>query len=224
MAGCTFSRVTVAPPRCVYYAGGMQVRIISVLASLLLCVAAVAGAEESPEESMRNRAAEGMKFPRLEAETLSGSELVLPRDTAEKVTIVAVAFQRGVQEQIDAWSEVFAPLKPQPGSADSSVSSESPQREAMRIYEIPMLKGRWRLISGVIDGGMRSGIPEAEHPYVATYYGDTSAYREKLSMQDEELSHLFILDPEGMIRFAAAGAPTEELSAAAEKTVRSLLQ
>ncbi len=201
-------------------------RIMSTLAPLLLC-ATVAGAEESPEETMRNRSAEGMQFPRLVAETLSGSELVLPRDTAEKVTVVAVAFQRGVQEQIDAWSEVFAPLQAQSGpssSSSSSASSESPQRDLMRVYEIPMLKGRWRLISGVIDGGMRSGIPESEHPYVATYYGDTSAYREKLSMQDEGLCHIFILNSEGMIRFAAAGPPTQEISQAATETVRSLLQ
>ena len=152
-----------------------------------------------------------MRFPVLRTETLSGTMLELPRDITKKATVIAIAFERGVQEQIDAWTDIISKLNTE-NSSD------------IDIYEIPMLKGRWKLLSGIIDGGMRSGIDERKHPFVATYYGDISQYKRKLEIKDESVCHFFILDSGGYITFSAAGSPNSGLAEKALSTIRQLLR
>jgi hypothetical protein len=67
----------------------------------------------------------------------------------------------------------------------------------------------WRLMSGWIDAGMRSGIPVIRHPFVVTYYGDVFPYRKDLGMEDPALAYLFLLDSEGRIRWRAKGYAEE---------------
>ena len=173
---------------------------------------------------MRRRTMEGTQFPNLKAENLAGRDINLPQDGGKQATILFVAFRRKTQEQIDDWSDALIGAKLQ-GREEAvyTIGPTGTENGELQIYEVPMLKGRWRLISGIIDGGMRSGIPELQHPYVATFYGDISMYQKALDMDDEEACYLYILDKDGLIWFASAGPPTTELSSDAMEVLRQLL-
>jgi hypothetical protein len=131
-------------------------------------------------------------FPSLSSHSLSGEKVTLPEDCRGFVTLIAIAFQRGAQGMIDSWYEPF--------------SREFRDNQHIRFYEIPMIgSAYWRLMSGWIDAGMRSGIPAIKHPFIVTFYGDVFPYRKELFMEDPALAYLFLLDGEGRIRWRAKG-------------------
>jgi hypothetical protein len=131
----------------------------------------------------------GKKFPKITVQALSGKEVTLPDDVKREVALIGIAFVRGAQGMLDSWSIPF----------ERACSGES-------VYELPMIDGFfWKIFSGMIDSGMRAGIPGEKHDNVLTHYGDTSAYRETLSMDDKRLGYVFLIDKEGIIRFEGKG-------------------
>jgi hypothetical protein len=123
--------------------------------------------------------------------------VTLPEDSRGFITLIAIAFQRSAQGMIDSWYEPFL--------------REFGNNQQVRFYEIPMIgSSYWRLISGWIDSGMRSGIPVIKHPFVVTYYGDVFPYRRDLGLDDPALAYMFLLDAEGRIRWRAKGYAEEE--------------
>ncbi len=132
-----------------------------------------------------------VRFPRLVAETLSGNSLILPDAFDEQIALVVLAFRRHAQSVVDSWiSPVTRRFGDVPGFA---------------WYEVPMLAGGWRLMSGFIDGGMRAGIAPAHHDRVATFYGDTTRVCEALGILDLDSAYLFLIDDEGRLLWRGSG-------------------
>ncbi|MDZ7331765.1 MAG: mitochondrial ATPase complex subunit ATP10 [candidate division KSB1 bacterium] len=138
----------------------------------------------------------GKPFPELKAETLSGIEIKYPDDLQGKITLILIAFKRETQLKIDSWLEPFSKVF----SADTSV----------QFFEIPMLSAGWKLMSPIIDGGMRSGIPKQKHGNVTTFYGNVDKYCEQLGIKDKSDAYIFLLDPEGKIQWRSNGFATQE--------------
>jgi len=109
-----------------------------------------------------------------------------------RVTLIFIAFQRQAQAMIDSWAISF----------DAAFGSDS----RVLVYEIPMISG-WtgRLMGGMIDAGMRSGIPAQRHPFVVTFYGKFQEYQDILEMDDLSSAYLFLLDRRGIIRWRKRG-------------------
>jgi len=134
------------------------------------------------------------KFPEVESKSLSGKKVKIPDDLQGEVNLISVAFVREAQEMIDSWVEPFEEMC-----------------EGKSAYELPMIDGYlWKIFSGFIDEGMKSGIPEKKHDYVVTYYGDTSKFRKKLGMDDKKLGYVFLLDEDGSIIWSGKGFADEE--------------
>ena len=137
---------------------------------------------------------ENRSFPTIPARTLSGKEITFPDAARGKLALIAVAFVRGAQHQLDSWTVPF----------ETACSEDG-------VYEIPMIDGKvWSVLSSFIDSGMRSGIPEWKHDSVATYYGDTSSFRKQLGIDDMTKGYVFLLDHEGNIIFRGIGTADEE--------------
>ncbi|MFC1725136.1 hypothetical protein ACFL4T_05890 [candidate division KSB1 bacterium] len=138
----------------------------------------------------------GMKFPFLKVKTLSGKEIIYPDSLKGKISLIFIAFERETQKKIDSW---FYPYY-----------EKYKSNENLKMYEIPMLKRRYKLMSFIIDGGMRRGIVKNRHDYVTTYYGDINKYKRILSMDDNSECYLFLLDREGNILWHETGTADEE--------------
>ena len=131
-------------------------------------------------------------FPTLSSTALDGRKVTLPDDCTGHVTLIFIAFRREAQSMIDSWAGPFY----EAFGADPGVL----------VYEIPMIGSlAGRLMGGFIDAGMRSGIPEARHPYVVTWYGTYKRYRNILGMDDLSAAYLFLLDKNGRIRWRGQG-------------------
>jgi ATP10 protein len=78
------------------------------------------------------------------------------------------------------------------------------------VYEVPMISEAWKLLSWMIDSGMKGGIPVEKHDNVVTIYGDYSGYQEALGMEDTNFAYVFLLDPNGIIRWKGQGYASPE--------------
>ncbi len=137
---------------------------------------------------------EGKKFPIVNARTLSGHDVQFPEIASGKVSLIAVAFVRGAQSMLDSWTEPFERACREDG-----------------VYEVPMIEGSiWKLVSGFIDSGMRSGIPNKKHDNVATYYGQTGDIRKELGITDTSKGYVYLLDEDGNIIFEGSGFSDEK--------------
>lgn len=166
--------------------------IISIILPMIFSLTSVIGQENT---TMKDKNI-GMIFPELKAETLSGIDMKYPDDVKGKVTLILMAFKRETQRTIDSWLEPFSKAF----ENDTSV----------QFFEIPMLARQWILMSPIIDGGMRSGIPKQKHGNVTTFYGDVNKYCELLSIKDKSDGYIFLLDQKGVIQWRSNGFATEE--------------
>lgn len=132
-----------------------------------------------------------LRFPRIVAETLTGQSLVLPDSLDNGLAIVVLVFRRSAQPIADSWTH--------------PVARRYPSHAAVSWYEIPVLAGGWRMMSGFIDGGMRAGIPPARHEHVATFYGDTGRIRRALEIEDLDSAYPFLIDDGGAVLWCDSG-------------------
>lgn len=109
-------------------------------------------------------------FPTLAAQTLAKRAVTFPQETAGKVGLLFVAFERDAQEQINSW---LAPLLQQYVFSDE-----------VSYYEVPMISGGYGMVATFIDGGMRRGVPQTLHDRTATYYGPRDAFFKALNITE----------------------------------------
>ena len=138
----------------------------------------------------------GKLFPEVKSKSLAKQIEIIPDSAKGKVTLVAVAFLRESQSQLDSWLEPFI--------------KEFGNNKDFMFYEIPMISGGYKFMRFVIDGGMRSGIPEPKHKHVVTMYGDVEKYINELGL-DPSFGYAFLLDNKGHIQWQAEGFSTPEM-------------
>jgi hypothetical protein len=171
---------------------------IFIAVALLLVQTAAGQTDKSPssQEAQKMEAANiGMKFPNVTSDSLAGTKESIPETCRGKVTLVAVAFLRESQGQLDSW---LNPFYKQFGDSDKYM-----------FYEIPMIASGYKFMKMIIDGGMRGGIPTFKHKHVVTMYGDVQHYLTALHL-DPRYGYAFLLDREGIIRFQAQGTASEK--------------
>jgi hypothetical protein len=91
------------------------------------------------------------------------------------------------------------------------------------VYEIPMIDAAWKVLSWVIDSGMRGGIPAEKHDNVVTFYGDYSGYREILGMDNTNFAYVFLLDQRGIIHWMGKGFAKPETEKELIETAKALV-
>lgn len=151
----------------------------------------------------------GSRFPEATSKSLAGNLLTLPDCAEGKITLISIAFVRNAQEQIDSWIRPF--------------EREFGRDEHFAVYELPMISQGWKVLSWMIDSGMRGGIPVEKHDNVITFYGDYSGYQETLEMEDTQSAYVFLLDRRGVIRWKGQGYATLEAEKELIEAARALL-
>jgi hypothetical protein len=158
----------------------------------LLLTGLIAG--ESPTRStMRAVPADTLgHFPSVEGRNLDDRRFDLPADFEGELNVVLVAFTRGQQGDVDSWMPFL--------------KSVTEPRRSVRVYELPTLGRRYRLMRSFIDGGMRRGIPDpAVRAATITLYIDKEPFRDSLRLRDEDRIYLLLVDRRGVVHWRAEG-------------------
>jgi len=145
-------------------------------------------------------------FPPVTGENLNGREVHLPSDFDGDRNLVLIAFHRDQQKSVDTWAKF----------ADSLLVRDS----TFRWYEIPTLGRRYKIIRGIIDGGMRGGIPDtAARTRTITLYIDKSPFRKAMGLGTEDSIYAVLVDREGKVYWRATGVHTPAKAAELEKVL-----
>lgn len=140
------------------------------------------------------------RFPSVEGSNLEGERFTLPSDFKGELNVVLVAFKREQQIDVDSWMPFL--------------KSVGERRRDLRIYELPTLGRRYRLMRPFIDGGMRRGIPDAAvRAATITLYIDKAPFRESLRLRDEEHISVLLVDRKGRVFWRAEGRYDERTGA-----------
>jgi len=129
-------------------------------------------------------AAVGASLPELRGEALDGKEWQLPRDLAGKPAVLLVGYLMESQFDCDRWLLGL-------------LQSATP----VQVLELPTIKGMIPgMFAGVIDSGMRSGIPSEDWCSVVTLYGDDAERMQAFTGGSvDRNARILLLDAEGRV-------------------------
>jgi len=160
-------------------------RALVVLAVIVL--AAGASALAGCRSTHPRRDPVGERFPSVVGTSLAGDAVRIPEDFAGAPALLLVGFDMDTQFDLDRWLL---------GLTDSGVAAD------VAVREVPTIPGLVpRLISGTIDEGMRSGIPQEDWGAVVTVYGDGARIAEFLGDDVPLPGRIVLLDAAGAVAF-----------------------
>ncbi|MFM8519579.1 MAG: hypothetical protein ACKOB2_04120 [Solirubrobacterales bacterium] len=132
------------------------------------------------------------RFPPVEGRSLDDEEVLLPSGLEGDRNLLAVAFHRTQQREVDTWIPLFRELEARfPGLAG---------------YEIPTISGNWRPLRRFIDGGMKAAIPDPlTRRRTVTVYGDVGKVTDGLGLPNRNRIAVLLCDREGEVGWMARG-------------------
>ncbi|MFO7797404.1 MAG: hypothetical protein ACQERB_11650 [Promethearchaeati archaeon] len=136
-------------------------------------------------------------FPEIEGDNLEKKHFILPQDLEGELNIVIIPFQRIQQSMVDEWTFELKPLYD--------------QNEFLHLYEIPTLSSAYRLMSWMIDGGMRAGIPDKNvRNHTITLYVNKKEFKKALNIDTEDTIYILIVKKDGEILWRTKGHVNDE--------------
>ncbi len=131
-------------------------------------------------------------FPQVNGSSLTRRKFSLPADFEGEFNVVLIAFKRKQQADVDSWTPHLRPL-----TAD---------HPGLRIYELPVLPRTLTIMRGIIDGGMRGGIPDsAVRAATITLYIDKKPFKQALAIRNEDRIEVVLVDRAGTIHWRFTG-------------------
>ena len=130
------------------------------------------------------------QWPTLEAETLAGRRVTLPADLPGARTLVLMAYERNQQRDLDTW-----------------VDGLQLRRGTVPWVEVPVIGKQNEFVRGVIDAGMRRGIPdEGDRDRTITLAMDRATLRQALRLAgDVDAVDVMVVDRSGRVVVSARG-------------------
>ncbi len=155
----------------------MRLSALAILALVLLAATAM-----SCRSTVPNRVPLQEPFPTVQGRSLAGEEVRLP--VVGEPILLLVGYAQDAQFDADRW--LFGLLQ-----------AEIP----LRVIELPTIPGLFpRLISGMIDSGMQSGIPSEDWTSVVTVYGSPARTIVEFTGDEQPRNiRVLLLDQEGRV-------------------------
>ncbi|TFG00318.1 MAG: hypothetical protein EU542_08190 [Promethearchaeota archaeon] len=143
-----------------------------------------------------------MLFPEVEGKNLESKSYKLPHDLEGELNILLIPFQRWHQNLVDSWGPYLEDI--------------INRFTGVKFYEIPSLSSGYKMMSFVIDGGMRAGIPSKKvRERTITIYINKSRFKKALEIPNEQTIYIFLVNKKGEILWRESGvyndAKAEEL-------------
>lgn len=139
------------------------------------------------------------RFPEIEGTSLSLVEHHLPGSLAGRLNLLLIAFRQWQQGDVDTWMPVATSL--------------AAEHAHFRFYELPVISRAYRPVSGFIDGGMRSGIPDPDvRASTITVYVNRRWFLDSLGIESVGEIVPMLVTASGEILWRTTGRMTIEAS------------
>lgn len=140
------------------------------------------------------------RFPEVTGKALTGEKVTLPVDLDKPFSLLAVAFLREQQADVDTWIPKMEMIED--------------EREDFAFYEIPTIKEMGPFRRWFIYRGMRGGIPaERARARTVTLHIEKAPFTKALGIEDEGKIYLFLVDAEGRVVWRSEGTWSPEKQA-----------
>jgi hypothetical protein len=148
----------------------------------------------------------GRRFPSVAGQALSGETVRVPEDLIGSPALLLCAYRRGTQADIDRWAAHAGQAFPW-----------------LAVYELPIIPSLvWRPFQGMIDGGMRGGVPRRQWSSVVTLYEQGAKARAFLGDHGGPQATVVLLDADGVVTFCETGGYREATAKGLASAVRGL--
>lgn len=147
----------------------------------------------------------GNDFPKMEVESLTNKNMLLPKEILGKHTLVGLAYSKKAEEDLKSWFEPiynqFIYKNPNPGLFDFSFD--------INTYFIPMFSGAKKAAYKKVMTKMKKSIDARIQPNVLFYKGTIKEYEEALNFDGKDVPYFYVIDPEGKIVYTTSGRYTQ---------------
>jgi hypothetical protein len=148
-------------------------------------------------------------FPKMVGINLQGEKQQLPEAFDAKLNIVAIAFKREQQSDVDSWIK----------STNEIISNNS----KIKFYEIPLIYELNMFARTWINNGMRRGIPgEVARKRTITVYTDRNKFFKIMSMKEEKI-YILLIDNKGRILWRDHGISSPQKINSLTKSIKANL-
>jgi hypothetical protein len=152
--------------------------------------------------------ASGETLLRLDGESLTGKRIILPDDAHGKIALLVISFSKNGGQAARAWEERF---KKDFGTDPRYV-----------IHPIAVLEDAPRFIRGLIQSGIRRGIPaEEQDRFVIVVRGEADLKR-FVGYSGPDDAYALLIDSRGEVRWQGHGTLREQDYAALRDAAKQL--
>jgi hypothetical protein len=147
--------------------------------------------------SVRMLGPPGKKIPQVTGQNLHRDRVRFPEDIKGRPTLLLIAFRHEQQRDIDTWLSRLDELQ---GAAPD-----------LKVLELPVLGRAYVIMRPVIDGGMRSGIPDPDaRARTVTLYTNKRSFRKALGLGPEDRIYAVLVSQTAEILQVEEGPASDE--------------
>lgn len=142
----------------------------------------------------------GKVFPEMETENLANEKIVLPGAVKGKYALLGLAYSKKAEDELNTW---FQPVFQKFIQKDKGLFEDFGYD--VYVYFIPMFTGIQAAATGTAKRKALEQVDPQLHPYILFYKGDLKPYKEALDFEKRDTPYFFVLDSDGIIRYATSG-------------------
>lgn len=147
----------------------------------------------------------GTVFPDMPTETVDDKKVSLPGDAKGKYTLLGLAYSKKAEDELNTWfSPVFNKFIKKAGGLMEGMGYD------VNVYFVPMFTGVNAAATGTAKRKALKNTDPQLLPYILFYKGELKSYKEALDFEKRDTPYFFVLDENGVIRFATSGAFSED--------------
>ncbi len=150
----------------------------------------------------------GKPFPEMKTLTLEQKTLYLPRDSKGKYTLLGLAFSKKSEKDLNSWFQPVYDKFLSAGTGDMNKLFGSFGYD-VNVYFVPMFTG---INTAATKTAMKKAVKNI-HPsiqkYILFYKGKLKPYKEALHFDQRDIPYFFVLDENGIVRYATSGKYTK---------------
>jgi hypothetical protein len=149
-------------------------------------------------------------LPRLEGETLSGKQIVLPDHARGKIALMVIGFTKKSSQATRAWGQRF---KKDFGNDQRYV-----------VYPVAVLEDVPGFIRGLVTSGIRRGIPPGEQDSFVTLFRGEADLKRFVAYAGPDEAYLVLLDARSEVQWRGHGLFREQDYGAVHDAAKQLAQ
>jgi len=148
----------------------------------------------------------GDALPQIGGQTLSGKQLTLPGDTAGRPAVVSFSFSKAGGKDSGLWSDHVEKDFPAMGHP----------------YTLMMIEAAPKFVRGMIISSSKKGMSQAAQDRCIAMEKDEDVWKQRIGFTDSDRAYVFLLGPDGKIRWKSSGPFAESEYAALKKELMQL--